>query len=393
MAATSVINQETGHAHTASATKMKYRTTNSGSPLSHQDVDDNFELLRQAVNGIIGDIDGGVDKNITSDLSNAQLGYSENNKNYPVELGKNTGESSSTRMYVNVPWVNTNTTYSAGSGLSLTGTVFSNSAPDRTVSLTGGTNVSVTGNYPNFTIASTDTNTTYGVAGNSLGLVKEGGDIDIDGSGNMTVKAGSITSTEIATSVNLSSSDWIDIKRFKSGYVGNKYQTTGVTIEGGDDNQDGYPEVATISAGIGGPTSRPDGVLTSGRYWVTVYYPGSTSNWYTNTLAFSDLQWRQIAVQNSWVIPHNSLHNASYITQNPPCYINSSGQAAGGSGSIKIINYRSGVGQSFCMSMNGNTTWIRCRSDGLVDLHLRSGNTHQWSYAVVTFLKYSNSND
>jgi len=48
----------------------------------------------------------------------AQIGYSENGKNYPVEL-------SSEKMYVNVPWTDNNTTYSAGTGLDLSGTTFS----------------------------------------------------------------------------------------------------------------------------------------------------------------------------------------------------------------------------------------------------------------------------
>ena len=57
----------------------------------------------------------------------------------------------------------TNTTYSAGSGLSLSGTTFSNSAPDQTVTISGGGATTVSGSYPNFTISSTDTdtNTTY----------------------------------------------------------------------------------------------------------------------------------------------------------------------------------------------------------------------------------------
>jgi hypothetical protein len=46
------------------------------------------------------------------------------------------------------------TQYSAGSGLSLSGTEFSNSAPDQTVSLSEGDNITITGTYPNFTIAS-----------------------------------------------------------------------------------------------------------------------------------------------------------------------------------------------------------------------------------------------
>ena len=62
----------------------------------------------------------------------------------------------------------TNTTYSAGSGLSLSGTTFSNAAPDQTVSLTGAGATSVSGTYPNFTVSSTDTNTTYSVGDGGL---------------------------------------------------------------------------------------------------------------------------------------------------------------------------------------------------------------------------------
>ena len=53
----------------------------------------------------------------------------------------------------------TDTTYTAGSGLSLTGTEFANTAPDQTVALTGAGATSISGTYPNFTITSTDNNT------------------------------------------------------------------------------------------------------------------------------------------------------------------------------------------------------------------------------------------
>lgn len=52
-------------------------------------------------------------------LGLVRIGYPESGKNYPVEL------NSSNQMYVNVPWTDNNTTYSAGAGLSLSGTVFS----------------------------------------------------------------------------------------------------------------------------------------------------------------------------------------------------------------------------------------------------------------------------
>jgi hypothetical protein len=62
----------------------------------------------------------------------------------------------------------TNTTYTAGTGLSLTGTQFANTAPDQTVSLTGAGAATVTGTYPSFTITATDTNTTYSIQDGEL---------------------------------------------------------------------------------------------------------------------------------------------------------------------------------------------------------------------------------
>lgn len=48
----------------------------------------------------------------------AKIGYTENSQNYAVKL-------SSGQMYVTVPWTDTNTTYTAGSGITLSGTQFS----------------------------------------------------------------------------------------------------------------------------------------------------------------------------------------------------------------------------------------------------------------------------
>lgn len=52
-------------------------------------------------------------------LGLVRIGYPGSGKNYPVRL------NSSNQMYVNVPWADNNTTYSAGAGLSLSGTAFS----------------------------------------------------------------------------------------------------------------------------------------------------------------------------------------------------------------------------------------------------------------------------
>lgn len=378
--AQSSIGQASGHNYTTSATTLKYRTKNSGNPLQHDDVDANFDILRKAINGLVTD-----HSTQASSISTLQ--------------------STTNTLSTNITNITNGSTAIPMTNITGLATALSGKVDDGQVL----TNVPANAVF-------TDTAYSLPVAATAIGGVKEGGDIDIDGSGNMTVKAnaigateiannsitstqiatgaitsaeiatGAITSTQISTSVNLSSSDWMDIRRFKIGFVGNKYATSGYNIEAADDDQDGYADSSTpINAGIGGGTTAIDGDLVNGLWWVAVYYPGSTSNWYTNTIAFN-LSWRQKAVQNSWVIPHNSIHNASYVTQNPPCY---TGTGGGGSGSLKILNYRQNHGQSFCTAMNGNTTWVRCRSDGKVDLHLRSGNTASWSYAVVTFLKYS----
>jgi hypothetical protein len=57
--------------------------------------------------------------------------------------------------------------YTAGTGISVTNNVITNTAPDQVVSLTQGGATTITGTYPNFTITSTDT--TY-TAGGGIGL-------------------------------------------------------------------------------------------------------------------------------------------------------------------------------------------------------------------------------
>lgn len=52
----------------------------------------------------------------------------------------------------NVDATDTDTTYTAGTGLNLSGTEFTNTAPDQTVSITGTGSATVTGAYPNFNV-------------------------------------------------------------------------------------------------------------------------------------------------------------------------------------------------------------------------------------------------
>ncbi len=55
--------------------------------------------------------------------------------------------------------VSTQGSFNAGEGIDINNNVISNTQPDQVVSIAGGENINVTGNYPNFTISSTDEDT------------------------------------------------------------------------------------------------------------------------------------------------------------------------------------------------------------------------------------------
>lgn len=84
----------------------------------------------------------------TTTLGLVMIGYSENGKNYPVEL------DSSGKMYVNVPWTDSNTTYSVVGANGTTGLVKNGSS---VTSASGYTACPIVGGVPYYK----DTNTTY----------------------------------------------------------------------------------------------------------------------------------------------------------------------------------------------------------------------------------------
>lgn len=84
----------------------------------------------------------------TTTLGLVMIGYAENGKNYPVEL------DSSGKMYVNVPWTDTNTTYGVVGANGSTGLVKNGST---VTSSSGYTACPIVGGIPYYK----DTNTTY----------------------------------------------------------------------------------------------------------------------------------------------------------------------------------------------------------------------------------------
>jgi hypothetical protein len=92
----------------------------------------------------------------SSAIGGIKTGYTQTSKNYPVEL------DASSNAYVNVPWTDTdtNTTYSAGTGLSLIGTSFS-------VSFGTSSTTACVGNDSRLSDARTPTAHTHSYAGSA----------------------------------------------------------------------------------------------------------------------------------------------------------------------------------------------------------------------------------
>ena len=80
-------------------------------------------------------------------------------------------------------YIQSSTAYTAGGGLALTGTVFSNTAPDQNVVLTAGANTTITGTYPSFTISSSG-GTSTSIEESFIGLT--GAAINFVGIGTLT---------------------------------------------------------------------------------------------------------------------------------------------------------------------------------------------------------------
>lgn len=79
------------------------------------------------------------------------------------------GATTVTGTYPNFNVESVDTTYTAGNAISIASGVITNTAPDKAVTITSSGSATVTGTYPNFNVDATDTNTTY-TAGTGISL-------------------------------------------------------------------------------------------------------------------------------------------------------------------------------------------------------------------------------
>lgn len=120
-------------------------------------------------------------------------------------------------------------TYSAGTGISITGTVIANTAPDQTVVLNAGNGISTSGTYPNFTITNTgdrdstnDLTASTNFSGDVSGLYN-----------NLQLGTGVVGATEIAS----------------TAVTPGSYTNTNITVDA-----DGRITAASNGTGSGGAT-------------------------------------------------------------------------------------------------------------------------------------------
>jgi len=181
----------------------------------------------------------------------------------------------------------------SGTGISISGTTITNAAPDQTVALTQGANVTITGTYPNFTIASSDqfTGTVTSVAGagtvNGLslsGTVTSSGNITLGGTFSATV---SEISDLTATAAELNLLD-------------------GVTSTTAELN---YLDITTLG------TSQASKVVTADANGVTTFDGGIVED---ETAVTSTTNATAVNCRDGNVFTHVLTENTTFTFSNPP---------------------------------------------------------------------------
>ena len=174
-------------------------TSSTSAPSSPTDGDHWFDstngilYVRADSNWIDVSTAGGGDANVQADWTQSTTTHDAYIQNKPTLSGTNTGDNATNTQYSGlvsniahplvetaVPtgalFTDTNTTYSAGTGMSLSGTQFNCTVTDTNTTYSAGTGMSLSGTQFNCTV--TDTNTTYS---GGTGLTLSGTTFNLDG--------------------------------------------------------------------------------------------------------------------------------------------------------------------------------------------------------------------
>jgi hypothetical protein len=198
----------------------------------------------------------------------------------------------------------TGITLANNSGEGTTPTV-TNSAPDQVVALTQGTNVTITGTYPNFTIASTDTNTTYSA---STGITLTGTAFSIDSS------VVTLSGTQTLTNKTIGGGQLVD-----ASVTNAKLANSSITVTAGTGMSGGGAASlgGTVTLTNAGVTSNVagTGITVSGATGaVTITNAGVTSIT-TNTGLSSNVSATGAVTITNTITNNNQLTNgAGYVT-------------------------------------------------------------------------------
>jgi hypothetical protein len=150
--------------------------------------------------------------------------------------------------------------YSAGSGLALTGTVFSNTAPDQTVTLTQGGATTITGTYPNFTITSTDT--TY-TAGGGIGLTTT--EFSVAAGSGLTQDADGLSHADTSSQASIDNTGATFVQDINLDGFGHVTGAASVTVTPsliGAPQNDGTGATGTWSISISGNANNVSGTVS-----------------------------------------------------------------------------------------------------------------------------------
>ena len=180
-----------------------------------------------------------------------------------------------------------------------------NSAPDQVVALTQGSNVTITGTYPNFTIASTDTNTTYTA---STGITLTGTAFSIDSS------VVTLSGTQTLTNKTIGGGQLVD-----ASVTNAKLANSSITVTAGTGMSGGGAASlgGTVTLTNAGVTSNVagTGITVSGATGaVTITNAGVTSIT-TNTGLSSNVSATGAVTITNTITNNNQLTNgAGYVT-------------------------------------------------------------------------------